>query len=108
MDIASEVVRASFNREVVKLVDKISNVLWPWTVPSGVSDLVKAISAAIELGGLDPKTIKEFSEEEVENLGKKIEMMRRLEMKKEARETLLAALSDHGVVIEISAITAKK
>jgi len=104
----SEVARVAFQKEAAKQVNKIVNVLWAWTVPSGVKDLAKMISAAIELGGLDSQTVKEFTADEIKELGKKLETFRRLEMCTETREFLLAALANHGIILEIPEIARTK
>lgn len=91
--------KAAFRKAAADKVHQIVNIFWAWTVPTGVSDLAKMIDAAIQLGGLDSQTTREFTQEEVEKLGKELEMFRRLEMKAETEEVLLAALADHGIVI---------
>ena len=97
----SEAAKAAFQKQAIKTVDKIANIVWPWTVPNTVEDLAKMVKAAIELGGLDPQFVTEFTEEETEKLGKKLEMFRRLEMKAETREFLLTTLTNHGITLEI-------
>jgi hypothetical protein len=93
--------KTAFQKEAVNQVNKITKILWAWTVPTGVSDLAKLVSAAIKLGGLDKETVKEFTEDEIKALGEQLEMFRRLEMKAETQEILLSALAEHGIVIEI-------
>jgi hypothetical protein len=93
--------KTAFQKEVVKHVKKISTECWPWSVPNAVYDLVKLVSAAIKLGGLDKETSKEFTEDDVKALGEKLEMFRRLEMKAETQEILLSALAEHGIVVVI-------
>jgi hypothetical protein len=96
----ANVAKVAFQRELARGVDKIVNLLWAWTVTTAVGDIAKMITAAINLGGLDSKTVKEFTEDEVKELGAKLEMFRRLEMKTETQEFLLAALADHGIILE--------
>lgn len=97
----SEATRVSFYRKATKNWHEIVNVLWPWTLEAAVSDLANMASAAIKLEGLDPKTTKEFTKEEIMILSEQLEAFRRLEMKAEAREVLVRTLAEHGITIEI-------